>query len=47
MAVTKLSDISNNVQKFWSPLFVDELRENSVLPSLVMRDYQGDLKRGR
>lgn len=44
MAKTGISDLSNHVQKFWSPMFVDELKEETLLPSLVNRDYEGQIK---
>jgi hypothetical protein len=46
MAVTDLAAVTNQVQKFWSPLFSKELRKNSLLPSLVNKDYQGEIKNG-
>lgn len=46
MAVTELSTVSNQVQKFWSPMFMDDLKENTLLPSLVNRDYEGEIKKG-
>ena len=44
MGVTNLSDISNQVQQFWAPLFMNELRAKLVLGSLVNRDYEGEIK---
>jgi len=46
MSATLLSDVSQQVQKFWSPMFMDELMESTLLASLVNKEYQGDLKRG-
>jgi len=46
MSATLLSDVSNQVAKFWSPMFMDELMESTLLASLVNKQYQGDLKRG-
>jgi hypothetical protein len=45
MAVTNIGDVSNQVQKFWAPLFTKELRESLLLGALVNKEYQGDLKR--
>jgi hypothetical protein len=45
MAITNITDMADQVQKFWSPLFEKELRENTLLPGLVSKSYQGDLKR--
>lgn len=44
MAATNLSDVSDQIQEFWSPLFTKELRQKLLLGSLVDRKYQGDLK---
>jgi len=41
---TKIGDVSDQVQQFWSPLFMKELREKLLLGSLVNRDYSGDIK---
>ena len=43
---TSISDVSNQVQEFWSPMFMDELKETSLLASLCNKDYQGDIKKG-
>ena len=45
MAETLLADVNDQIQKFWSPMFMDELLESTILPSLVNRDYEGDLKK--
>lgn len=45
MAVTNIGDVSNQVQKYWAPMFTKELRESLLLGSLVNREYSGDLKR--
>jgi hypothetical protein len=44
--VTKVSDLNEQVQKFWSPLFTKELKEATLLPSLVNKEYQGSISRG-
>lgn len=31
-------------QEFWSPIFVPELKQSTVLPSLVSREYDGEIK---
>lgn len=46
MTTTLLSDVQNQVQTFWSSLFMPELMETSVLPALVNKDYQGEIKAG-
>lgn len=45
MGATSVSDVSNQVQKYWSPIFQDELLESNLLANLVNKDYQGDLKK--
>lgn len=46
MAVTLLSDVQNQIQKFWAPTFVDQLKENNILASLVNKDYSGEIRKG-
>lgn len=46
MAVTDLAAVTNQIQKFWSPMFMQELRKVSLLPSLVNKDYEGEIKQG-
>ena len=43
---TDLAAVSNQIQKYWSPMFTDELREALLLGSLVNRDYEGEIKKG-
>src|SRR4051812_31750629 len=44
MAVTDLAAVTNQIQKFWSPLFMGELKAQAKLPSLVNREYEGEIK---
>ena len=44
MSATLLADVSDQVSKIWSQMFVDELKESSLLASLVNKDYDGELK---
>ncbi|MGV8130652.1 MAG: hypothetical protein ACP5N7_00955, partial [Candidatus Pacearchaeota archaeon] len=46
MAVTTLADVNNQIQKFWAPSFVQQLKETTLLPSLVSKEYQGEIKKG-
>lgn len=41
---TTLEDVQDQAQQFWSPRFAKELRETTLLPSLVNREYTGDLQ---
>jgi len=44
MPVTGINEVQANVQTMWSELFMDELREDLLLGSLVNKDYDGDIK---
>lgn len=44
MSATLVGDVSNQVQTFWAPMFMDELKERTVLPTLVNKAYQGQIK---
>lgn len=44
MAVTDLAAVTNQIQKFWAPVFMPELKAGAKLPALVNRDYEGELK---
>ena len=44
MASTDLDNVTSAIQTFWSPLFMDELRQTNLLFNLVNREYTGDLR---
>lgn len=44
MSLTDLNVVSEQVQKFWAPMFSKELRESLLLGSLVNKEYQGQIK---
>lgn len=44
MAETTLTEVQNQVVKYWSDIFMPELRENHPLISLVDKTYQGEIK---
>lgn len=44
LGATQLADVSYQVKTFWSDLFKDELLESAVLPALVNREYEGEIK---
>lgn len=46
MADTNTGDVSNAIQKYWSPTFMDELRQTNILVSQVNRDYEGQITKG-
>lgn len=43
--MTNIQDVQNQVQKFWAPMFMKELREQLLLGALVNKDYQGEIKK--
>jgi len=45
MATTELADVQNQVKKYWSDLFMPELRESNPLLSLVDKRYEGAIAR--
>lgn len=45
MTTTTLVDVQDQIQKYWSPIFTKQLRENLLLGSLVNKDYEGEIKR--
>lgn len=45
MSLTDVQQVQDQVQKFWSPMFQAELREETILPSLVNRKYEGEIKK--
>lgn len=44
MSESKLANVADQIQKFWSPVFTKELREKTLLPGLVSKDYDGEIK---
>lgn len=44
MSVTDLASVANQIQKYWSPMFMKELRESLLLGSLVNKEYEGEIK---
>lgn len=46
MTVTGTKEVENQIQTFWSDLFMQEFRETHALPSLVNKDYEGEIRDG-
>lgn len=46
MSATTLAEVANQIEKYWSALFMDQLREALMLGALVNKDYEGQIKRG-
>jgi hypothetical protein len=44
MTTTFVADVANQVQKFWSPIFQSKLKEETILPSLVSKQYEGSIQ---
>lgn len=45
MSATDLAAVTNQIQKYWAPIFTKQLRANWILPELVSKDYDGEIKR--
>jgi hypothetical protein len=41
MAVTSVLEVTDQIQKKWAPMFMQELRESLLLGALVNKDYDG------
>lgn len=44
MSATKLVDVTQQIQKFWSSLFMEELRAKTLIAGLVNKDYEGQIR---
>lgn len=42
--ITRMSDIADQVKKYWGPLGINKLKQDSLLPSLVSKEYEGTLQ---
>ena len=45
MSTTTLAEVQEQIQTFWSPVFMQELRESFILPELVSKKYEGEMKK--
>lgn len=45
MSVTDLEAVQDQIQTIWSPIFMKELRESFLLPSIVSKQYEGDIRK--
>lgn len=45
MAQTDLGQVQDQIQKFWAPMFMKELREQHLIGSLINKEYQGEIKK--
>ena len=46
MSTTLVGDVAEQAQKYWAPVLKDQLKEDTMLPSLVNKEYQGEIKKG-
>jgi len=46
MGATLLADVSNQVNKYWAPVWKEELLETNILANLVSKEYEGEIKQG-
>lgn len=44
MSATLIADLQDQAKKFWSPIFQTKLKEDTILPSLVSKDYEGSIE---
>jgi hypothetical protein len=44
MSATLISDLSEQVQKFWAPTWKSELMETNILMNQVDKEYEGEIK---
>ncbi len=44
--LTNLAQVNEQIQKFWAPVFTQQLREQLLLGALVNKSFQGDLRQG-
>lgn len=44
MSATLLANVQDQVQTFWSDIFVPEFEEMAKFPSLVSREYEGEIR---
>lgn len=44
MASTNVKELEEQVKKFWSPIFVPELKESALLPNLINTDFTSTIQ---
>lgn len=44
MSATTIAEVQDQVQKFWSPLFMDELKASMLIGALVNKEYEGSIQ---
>lgn len=43
MSATLVREVEDQIQKFWAPIFVPELKETAILPNLINTTYSSNL----
>jgi hypothetical protein len=46
MSATLIADVEEQVQKYWSSLLIDELKEDSLIVNLLNKTYEKEIKEG-
>lgn len=46
MGATLVQELADQAQEFWAPMMVDEMKESAILPTLVSKEYSGEIKNG-
>ena len=46
MSATLITDLNNQINKYWAPIWKQELLETTILANLVSKDYEGEIKQG-
>jgi hypothetical protein len=44
MPATDIRELEEQIQKFWAPIFVPELKETAILPNLINTEYSSNLQ---
>jgi len=46
MSATLITDLTNQINKYWAPIWKQELMETNLIANLVSKDYEGVILRG-
>lgn len=44
MSTTLVNEVADQAQKIWSPMLKDQLKEDTLMPALVNKEFEGELK---
>ena len=45
MSLTRLADVEAQIKKYWSDLFLEELKESSLIVNLLNKQFSGEIKK--